>query len=130
MPEKKFKLPEEWFIQADYDLGTAEAMFKAGRYIYVVFMCHLSIEKALKAFYAKKFEKDPPKTHDLIYLIKKVELVLPYPHQEFLKILNDLSVPTRYPDKLEKLLKQYKEERTEKLLNQTKELLQWLKERL
>jgi HEPN domain-containing protein len=41
-----------------------------------------------------------------------------------------LSVPTRYPDEIEKLLKQYKKERTEKLLNPTKELLQWLKERL
>lgn len=44
MPEKKLKSPEEWFIQASYDLDTAEAMFKTERYMYTVFMCHLSIE--------------------------------------------------------------------------------------
>ena len=65
MSESKFKPPEEWFRQADYDLETAEAMFKAGRYIYTVFMCHLSIEKALKGLYAKRFRKDPPKIHNL-----------------------------------------------------------------
>ncbi len=38
----------EWFLQSDYDLGTAEDMFRSGRYIYCFFMCHLSLEKALK----------------------------------------------------------------------------------
>lgn len=36
---------EEWFKQAAYDLKTAEIMFENKRYIYVVFMCHLAIEK-------------------------------------------------------------------------------------
>jgi len=53
----KYKLPKEWFKQADYDLDTARAMFDSGRYIYTIFMCHLSIEKALKGVYAGKFEK-------------------------------------------------------------------------
>jgi HEPN domain-containing protein len=125
-----FKPAEEWFRQAEYDFETAIAMFETGRYIYTIFMCHLSIEKALKGLYAKKFKEDPPKVHDLIYLVKKTDLTLSPLHQDFLKVLNDLSVPTRYPDEIEKLLKQCKKERTEKLLNPTKELLQWLKERL
>lgn len=128
--ENKFKAPIEWFNQAEYDLDTAKAMFDAGRYIYTVFMCHLSIEKALKGLYARKFKKNPPKIHDLIYLVKKIALPVPSPHQDFLKILNELSVPARYPDELERLLKQYRKERTENLLNQTKELLLWLREKL
>jgi HEPN domain-containing protein len=28
---------------AEYDLNTAEFMLKSGRYIYVIFMCHLSL---------------------------------------------------------------------------------------
>lgn len=127
MPEKKFKPSDEWLKQAEYDLETADAMFKTGRYIYTVFMCHLSVEKALKGLYAKKFKKDPPKVHDLLYLVKKIELSLPPLHLDFLKVLNELSVPTRYPDELEKLLKQYKKEKTKNLLNQTKEFFQWLK---
>ena len=48
------KTPEEWLKQADYDYETAEAMFKTGRYIYAIFMCHLAIEKTLKGLYMKK----------------------------------------------------------------------------
>lgn len=127
---KKLKPPEEWFNQAKYDIETAEAMFNTGRYIYTVFMCHLSIEKALKGLYAKGFKKDPLKTHDLSYLAKKIELKLPGLHLDFLEDLNDLSVPTRYPDELENLLRQYKKDRAQRVLNQTKELLLWLKEKL
>jgi CRISPR-associated endoribonuclease Cas6 len=34
--------------QAEYDFKTAEALFRSRRFMYVVFMCHLCIEKALK----------------------------------------------------------------------------------
>ena len=130
MRKNKFKTSEEWFRQAEYDLGTAEAMFDAGRYIYTVFMCHLSIEKALKGLYAKKFKKDPPKIHNLNYFCELVEIVLEKDLQEFIDNLNDLSVPTRYPDELDKLLKDYKKEDTFKVLEKTKELLLCLKKML
>lgn len=130
MSEDKFKPTEEWFKQAEYDLETASAMFEAGRYIYAVFMCHLSVEKALKGLYAKKFKKDPPKIYDLLYLVKKIELSIPDSFLDFLKVLNEVSVPARYPDELEKLLKQYKKENTENLVIRTKELLICLREKL
>ena len=43
-------LPEttEWLRQSEYDIDTAEAMCRAGRYVYAAFMCQLAIEKALK----------------------------------------------------------------------------------
>ena len=40
MSGNKFKPVDEWFKQAEYDLETASAMFKTGRYIYTVFICH------------------------------------------------------------------------------------------
>ena len=49
---------------------------------------------------------------------------------KFLDSLNDLSVPTRYPDELEKLIVQYDKKRTKIIINQTKDLLQCLKEKL
>jgi len=127
---KRSKSSEEWSKQADYDIKTAEAMFKAGRYIYTVFMCHLSIEKALKGLYAKNLQKTPPKTHDLNYLSKKINLSLPEGLQSFMDTLNDLSVPTRYPDEIETLLKQYNKARVKDVLKMSRELLLWLKERL
>ena len=62
---------EEWLKQADYDMDTADAMFRSGRYFYAVFMCHLSIEKSLKGLYSKELAEVPPKTHNLLYLLKK-----------------------------------------------------------
>jgi HEPN domain-containing protein len=59
----------EWMRQADYDFDTALDMMKSKRYIYAVFMCHLSIEKALKGLYQHILQTVPPKTHSLTFLI-------------------------------------------------------------
>lgn len=40
---------ENWIAMSDYDIGTAEHMLSSGRYLYVIFMCHLALEKMLKA---------------------------------------------------------------------------------
>lgn len=45
------KTTANWLASADYDLETADAMLKSRRYLYVVFMCHLALEKTLKALY-------------------------------------------------------------------------------
>jgi HEPN domain-containing protein len=126
----RYKLPEEWFSQAYYDLKTSRSMFRSRRYIYTIFFCHLTIEKALKGIYAYKLEKNPPKTHNLNYLCELVELSIPVNFQDFIDNLNNLSVPTRYPDELQKLLKDFKRDLTRKTLKQTKELLEWLKKKI
>lgn len=56
---------EYWLDLAKYDLETAKAMNDTKRYLYVGFMCHQVIEKALKAYYARRFEDAPPYTHNL-----------------------------------------------------------------
>jgi HEPN domain-containing protein len=93
-------------------------------------MCHLTIEKALKGFFAKNIQKNPPKTHDLNYLCKNLNLKLPEELQRFMDSLNDLSVPTRYPDEIEKLIKDYNKIRVKDILKITKRLLSWLKENI
>jgi len=82
------KNPEEWLNQAIYDMDTAEYMFNGGRYIYAVFMCHLSIEKALKGLYQNRLNEIPPKTHNLVYLINKTEINPPEKIGKFLVKLN------------------------------------------
>jgi len=129
-PRKDIRTPPEWLRQSLYDMKTAEAMFDSKRYIYTVFMCHLSVEKALKGLYARNFQAVPPKTHNLIYFVEKIKLELPQSMYDFLFTLNGLSVPTRYPDDLQKLLKDYTRKKTAKVLDQSKEVLKWLKARL
>ena len=119
--------PNEWFKQAEYDMKTAEAMFKARRYIYVVFMCHLSLEKALKGLYIKKFSSLPPKVHNLLYLIEKIGITLPEDLFEMVFEINRASIPTRYPEDLKQIQKDYRKQKVEKLLTKSKEALKWLK---
>lgn len=120
---------DEWFKQADYDLDTAEFMFSGERYFYSVFICHLSIEKALKGIYIRKFKDAPPKTHNLLYLLEFIDLDLPEDMYDFVFTLNRVSVLTRYPDNLQKMLEDYNREKTSEILGKSKELLRWLKEK-
>jgi len=120
---------EELLRQADYDMDTAAYMFKGGRYMYAVFMCHLSIEKALKGLYTEKLRKEPPKTHNLLYLIERTKLELSRDLYDFVSTLNRVSVPTRYPDDLRRILKDYDKKRTKEVLDQSRKVLQWLSAR-
>jgi len=118
---------DEWFKQADYDMDTAEFIFSGERYFYSVFMCHLSIEKALKGLYIQKFKDAPPKTHNLLYILEFIDLELPEDMYDFVFTLNRVSVLTRYPDNLQKMLEDYNKEKTNEILGKSKELLIWLK---
>lgn len=113
---------------AEYDLQTAEYMLKTGRYIYVVFMCHLSIEKMLKAIVAEATGNIPPKTHNLIYLIKLADIKLPQDHFDFITKINNASIVTRYPEDFSKLLEVYPKAIAMDYLNHTKEVFKCLEQ--
>lgn len=121
---------KEWFRQADYDMETAQTLFDGKRYIYAVFMCHLSIEKALKGLYYKKLGKQAPKTHNLMYLIQESELECPENVKEFIAKLNRESIVTRYPEDIRSMSKDYNKKNTKEIITNSKEALEWLREKL
>jgi HEPN domain-containing protein len=86
-----------WLESAEYDLGVAQDMLAAGRHVYVIFMCHLALEKALKAHVVAVTNAAPPKTHDLIYLVKATGLDMLPDHVEFLGKINNASVAPATP---------------------------------
>jgi|SRR3990172_1165999 len=118
---------EEWLKQADYDMDTADAMHGSGRYFYAVFMCHLSIEKALKGLYYKVLYEVPPKTHNLLYLLNKIGKKPEQELEKFIIKLNTASIATRYPDDLEEIQAAYTEEITKDMITKSKDLLKWIK---
>ncbi len=118
---------KEWLKQADYDMDTADAMQSAGRYFYAVFMCHLSIEKALKGLYAKFLDEVPPKTHNLLYLLNKIGKKPEAELERFLIKLNTASVATRYPDDLAKIQAAYTQDAAREMIAKSKDLLIWVK---
>ena len=119
-----------WIKSSEYDIKTAEALYKSKRFVYVIFMCHLAVEKVLKAIVAYKTKKTPPKTHDLFYLAKLASLDVPETYMPALAHLNEASVPTRYPEDIVKLAKAYNKGAAYRYLKETKGLLKWLKNRI
>ena len=124
------KQTEEWLKQADYDMDTADYMYKGGRYIYAVFMCHLSVEKALKGLYFEKLRKIPPKSHNLVYLLNEIGIKPPENPGMFIVKLGEASIPTRYPENLARLQQTYSENVVKSILFNGREVIQWIKEQL
>jgi HEPN domain-containing protein len=61
----------------------------------------------LKAHVAEYTQELPIKTHNLIYLVKKCELEVPDHYLDFIGKINTASIPTRYPEDLQRSLKEY-----------------------
>ncbi|TCL70757.1 HEPN domain-containing protein [Hydrogenispora ethanolica] len=120
----------EWLNQSNYDFETAQAMFQTERYVYALFMCHLAIEKFLKAIIIEKTKETPPRTHNLLTLLKITEIALPSEQKEFLATITAMSVNTRYPENLSRAIQEYNQDLVKDYLLNTKEILKCLKEKL
>lgn len=121
------KTTKNWLLSMEYDLKTASSLMKNNKYIYVVFMCHLALEKVFKAILSEKFKELPPYTHNLNKLLNIGHIALPDEYQSFINKINLQSVPTRYPEDFVKLSKEFNKRIAEDHLRQTKELIKWLK---
>lgn len=122
------KETKNWLEMVEYDITTARQMFKTGRYVYVIFMCHLAIEKSLKAIVCEETNKVPPKTHDLIYLINLSQVKLSDDLLDFVGMINNAGVVTRYPEDLSKLVSGYPEQVTKEYLDKTLEVIKCIKQ--
>lgn len=121
-----------WWDLSDYDIVTAEAMLQTGRWLYVGFMCHQSVEKALKAYWcAKQPENDPPYQHNLFRLVQGagLEHQMSEDQLDFIDGLTPLNIEARYPSYKEKLLKNMTPDYCKNLISKTKELLSWIRNR-
>src|SRR5919198_6673131 len=95
--------------RAIYTLKHALQMLHAGRYIYVIFMSHMALEKTLKALVTEETQQLPPRTHNLIDLAQRATVVLSQAQQDFLGRINNTSVVVRYPGDLSTMISQYPE---------------------
>jgi HEPN domain-containing protein len=88
-----------WINSAEHDLDTAETLFAVGKYDWCLFLGHLVLEKALKAFYVRDNDnRIPPKTHNLVKLAEKTTLPMNLEKRIFLDEVNDFNIETRYPE--------------------------------
>ncbi len=90
----------------------------------------MSVEKALKGLYRARLQLDPPKVHNLLYFVGKLGLKMPDALAEYVYRLNNLSIPTRYPDDLRRLSREFDGARTEVALADARKVPAWLKQQL
>lgn len=118
-----------WVEMSDYDFDTARAMHETGRYLYVGFMCHQTIEKLLKAYWSKVLDEPPLKIHHLSRLAAKSGLMdeIPEEYADFIDNLEPLNIEARYPSYKEQLLKTLSKSYCNQLLENTEKLRVWIK---
>lgn len=121
-----------WIELSDYDLETAEAMLQSRRYLYVGFMCHQTIEKAFKAYFTKLNPEMAPFTHSLSFLAKKGEFYESFTDQqkEFIDQIEPLNIEARYPSHKERLLRSLTDSKCTEIIQKTRELQLWIKQKL
>ncbi|MDL1983672.1 MAG: HEPN domain-containing protein [Deltaproteobacteria bacterium] len=119
-----------WLDIADYDMETARSLQKSGRYLYTVFICQQAVEKLLKANYMKRFSKEAPFSHNLVYLNSLVELGTSDSHLKLIAELTTFYIEGRYPVYKKKLSAMIDKEKSSSILKRTEELFKWLKSKL
>jgi len=85
------------WLQTLEDLKTAEALLKAGRYYASVFFAQQAAEKALKALYIHLRGELPPRTHNLLELLRSLGV----DREDLIDAATDLTpeyIVTRYPN--------------------------------
>jgi HEPN domain-containing protein len=127
--EEKIKY---WVDLSNNDFVVAETLLKNGHNLYTGFMCHQAVEKLFKAYFTKVKNDTPPFKHDLELLAQQSGLyeLLNEGQISFIEKLNPLNIEARYPDYKNKLSQYLTNENTQSIFNQTKELLQWIKEKI
>jgi HEPN domain-containing protein len=90
---------EYWIRTSHEDNEVCLLLLESKKYLHALFLAHLAIEKLIKAHWVKdNINSVPPKTHNLVSLIKQTEAELSTEHMIFLTILNDFQIQGRYPD--------------------------------
>ena len=121
-----------WSGSSDRDYESMKKNFETKQYTWALFIGHLTIEKLLKALYAKvnKNNPNPPKIHNLVILAKKCNIVLDYNKMTMLMIFNSFNISARYEDYKDEFFKKCTEEYTSEQIKNIEEVRTWLKEML
>src|SRR3989344_2252915 len=93
---KKWITPLMKESQEGYD--TSQDLFKSKKYHFALFFCHLTIEKSLKAKFLLQNKKFAPPVHDLVYIVKKLQIKLSQETLSQLTEINTFNLRARYDD--------------------------------
>jgi HEPN domain-containing protein len=115
-----------WVNSAKHDFDTIKSLMKEEKYDWALFLCHLVIEKLLKVLYIKQKMKYPPRTHNLIFLTKEINVDFDEKTIDFLEELNAFHISSRYPDNQLEFYKICTKDFSENKFKATGDAFQWL----
>jgi len=125
--EEKFAY---WLQLAQYDLDTAQAMYKSGRWFYVVYTCQQAIEKLAKGLYNFYIGDNVPRIHNIRFILTMIEAELPVAAgPEIYELADTLSSHyrnNRYPDFSGQSNIYIDKDIAANLLKKTREVFAWL----
>ena len=121
-----------WLKLAEEDYEIAGHLLQKKKHLYCFFFCQQSIEKALKAVYYEKYNKTPPRKHDLEILADAAGVLaqLDESQQDFLDTLSLYYIESRYAEDRDALAKHCTNKVTKDAFEQTGVILTWLKNNL
>lgn len=121
-----------WRELSDYDMDTANAMLNTKRWLYVGFMCHQVLEKILKAYWCATQQDNPPFIHSLLRLAEGSGLMAQMDEEQllFLDEMMPMNIEARYPSYKLSLARGLNAEKCLQMIDKTKELQLWIKNRL
>jgi HEPN domain-containing protein len=121
------KQTDYWVNGAGEDLISAELLISNNRLLHGLFWCHLSIEKIIKALIVKQTLQVPPKSHNLVWLLEKTNILLDENQENLVGELMVYQLEGRYPEYYPSTPSKI---HAANILNETKKLHQWLMNRL
>lgn len=130
-----------WLDISEYDLETAEANYKSGRYLYVAFMCQQAIEKIMKGLHVLYLNKEAGRTHNIVRIFNIIfyesanrELIpdadfdrIKEEYMEFFAELLYFYISGRYPTYKQKLSSLINKEKAKEVLDKSREVFEWLR---
>ena len=122
-----------YWIESSYrDYESMKKNFETKQYTWALFIGHLTIEKLLKALYAKINQENPypPKIHNLNILAEKCNIKLDDRKIKILMTCNSFNISARYEDYKDEFYKKCTEEYTYEQIKNIEEVRTWLKEML
>lgn len=121
-----------WLEMCPEDMSTAESMLRDEHWLFVGFTCHLTIERALKAYWCEALEEPALKIHTLTRLAERSGLLgeMSDEQHDLLIQLEPLNIECRYPSDKARISGMLTPEYCTYLVNETKKLMTWILNRL
>jgi HEPN domain-containing protein len=127
-----FDKVDYWLELCDDDIKVAKNLLNSKDYLWMAFLCHLVVEKSIKAVIANKTTQEPKRIHDLAKLAEHADMEsdLSDIQKDFLDELTPYNIEARYPSYKEKMAAKLSDEYCKSLLERTEEYLCWTKQLL